>query len=690
MVLVAAAVIIAVPAVNANAEHKHCLCGDGKADGMGNHDCADVTWTAWGDDEAEKNVLPNVAGNYYLVADMDLTETWKPTVDVNLCLNGKTIHGKVAGMMEFHTNNTTIGICDCSKEASGKIISETKNEQSHMSDGTGKFYFGQVITVFKQVNLNLYSGTITMDAATRSNGGLIVFTGKTGAGNNYGGTTNLYNAVITGGYADDNYGGNIHIGWYGSTDEATTHKFNMYGGEISNGYAKFGGNIAIRNAGQMNFYGGKIINGYAPNGGGNMYADAGTKAFTQFNITGDFVMANGRVDVSAGGNLMVTRFTVTMSGGAIINGMTRMQMSTAGANVALGSNSYAAGFNMSGGIITGGKCLDAAGLSAAIWVNANKAASININFSGTAQVYGNVAVNQDAPCDLMSIGNYTVSNLQPGAKLCFTNPAEGLKITGTAADAKYLFVNGSDKVLAYDATVGKIVVKDAVTGFTSLQAALDAEEANITLNGNNEKLVTLKSDVIIANGDYAVNLDLAGFNATCTGAGLVTAVDSEATYTEGATVIAQNVANTAKNGKLRYAAVNTGAGYEIHRFYVGITDSWLNAAAEGMSFQVTAQGDIEEYGVYISIEGVEGEFKFTLTDGDSVVMIKNFFENELQDADVTVKAYVVIDDEEVQSAKYTFNFGEMITAAAELDNLDATKQALIDALYAKYAPVTEA
>lgn len=69
-------------------EHSHCVCG-GKNDEDG-HNHEDMRWMPW----VATDSLPTIAGNYYLVGDVVLSSEQKPTADVNICFNGKTVSVK--------------------------------------------------------------------------------------------------------------------------------------------------------------------------------------------------------------------------------------------------------------------------------------------------------------------------------------------------------------------------------------------------------------------------------------------------------------------------------------------------------------------------------------------------------------------------------------------------------------------
>ena len=107
------------------AYHTHCICGGTAAVNGHEHDSDSIAWTA-------TDSLPTSAGNYYLT--QSVSGSWTvPTGEVNLCLNGQTINGKITV-----GSGATLTLTDCSD--SGRV-------QGEVLVNGGK--------------LELYSGTIT-------------------------------------------------------------------------------------------------------------------------------------------------------------------------------------------------------------------------------------------------------------------------------------------------------------------------------------------------------------------------------------------------------------------------------------------------------------------------------------------------------------------------------------------------
>ena len=111
------------------ADHPHCVCGgDGDVNGH-EHDTA-VTWTT-------TDSLPDSAGNYYLT--QSVSGNWTvPTGEVNLCLNGQTINGKITV-----GSGATLTLTDCAN--AGKLQGSGSGSGVSINGGT----------------FNLYGGTIT-------------------------------------------------------------------------------------------------------------------------------------------------------------------------------------------------------------------------------------------------------------------------------------------------------------------------------------------------------------------------------------------------------------------------------------------------------------------------------------------------------------------------------------------------
>jgi len=301
---------LAVPAMATETEHvDHCVCG-GHGAGLGDHSCETVTWTAWGDDEAEQTSLPTATGNYYLVCDLvsiSSTPTVADGTTINICLNGHNISMK---SKRFYSVKGIIGITDCHAEANWGTIS---------SSYTGT-YGGLFYTYESNDELYLYAGNLDIDG-TFVYGGMIY---------NTSGIVEIYKAKL---------------------DGCTVARKAVSGQGTRDGR----GGVLCNAGGSVNIYGGTIFGGKTQNHGGNIYVGAGT-----LNISGGTV-SGGVADPSlgtltdgskaAGANIYVAKAaTLNMSDGTVTGG-TITGTDTTGGNI------YMAGtFNLSGGLIKDGLC----------------------------------------------------------------------------------------------------------------------------------------------------------------------------------------------------------------------------------------------------------------------------------------------------------------------------------------------
>ena len=165
------------------------------------------TWTAWGDDAAEKTKLPTAAGHYYITEDLSNMTTTDlssgSNKDVVICLNGKTLSAKqsTSSTYRFYTLSSTnqLTILDCT---------------AHEEDGAyvaGKFTGATYATFFftyaktNKAVLTIYDGIIT-NSTKRESSGI-----KNGGGISMQGpcTVNLYGGEISNCRA--NYGAAVHV-----------------------------------------------------------------------------------------------------------------------------------------------------------------------------------------------------------------------------------------------------------------------------------------------------------------------------------------------------------------------------------------------------------------------------------------------------------------------------------------------
>ena len=255
-------------------EHTHCVCGKDSGTTVNGHTHNNSTaWTA-------ADSLPGTAGSYYLT--QSVSSDWTvPTGEVNLCLNGQTINGKITV-----GSGATLTLTDCSD--SGRV-------QGEVLVNGGK--------------LELYSGTIT--------GGVQV--GKKGADYQTGSSFTMYGGAITG---NEDYGGVFLVG---TTNHIDPPSFTMHGGTISDNTAGAsdggGGGVYVGEKCSFTMDGGAITGNKATAGnGGGIYIhfNAGTVSISNATITGNKASATGNTSYGHGGGIYsergVTVENVTITG----------------------------------------------------------------------------------------------------------------------------------------------------------------------------------------------------------------------------------------------------------------------------------------------------------------------------------------------------------------------------------------
>ena len=250
---------------NADAQsgvHTHCVCG-GNGDVNGHkHDTAGTEWTT-------TDSLPGSAGNYYLT--QSVSENWTVPTDgeVNLCLNGQTINGKITV-----GSGATLTLTDCT--GTGKLQGSGSGSGVSINGGT----------------FNLYGGTITG----------FVNGVEIGSHNNIqtGSSFTMYGGAITGNKADSSGGGGVFL--IGTTNSVVTApSFTMHGGTISNNTA-----------------------GASDGGGGGVYV--GEKC--SFTMDGGTITGNTATNGNGGGIYIRMLSSVTISGGEITNNKAPAKNST--------------------------------------------------------------------------------------------------------------------------------------------------------------------------------------------------------------------------------------------------------------------------------------------------------------------------------------------------------------------------
>ena len=256
--------------------HGHKVCGEESCTNDKHGD--ELPWTAWTDTAN----LPNIPGNYYLANNVALTATWTCNVDINLCLNGKSITGSRGEVVIKVVSGGSLSITDCG--TTGKI--------THNSGATGR-------GIFNDGALILWNGSIAGNTTNDEGGG--VFNSGTGTFNMYGGSITNCTAKR------DNPGG-------GGVFNSTGGAFNMYGGKISSCAAARGGGVFNNENSTFNMYGGSITNCTASTYRQDSLDGGGVCSDGTFNMTGGYI-TNCTASTSGGGVYNWGPFA--MSGGAI-------------------------------------------------------------------------------------------------------------------------------------------------------------------------------------------------------------------------------------------------------------------------------------------------------------------------------------------------------------------------------------
>ena len=207
-----------------------------------------------------------------------------PEGEVNLCLNGQTINGKIT-----IGSGATLTLTDCTD--SGRV-------QGEVTVNGGKF--------------ELYSGTIT--------GGVQV--GIKGSAYQTGSSFTMYGGEITGNKAGSGSGGVFLVG---TTNQTDPPRFTMHGGTISDNTAGAsdggGGGVYVGEKCSFTMDGGAITGNKATAGnGGGIYIhfNAGTVSISNATITGNKASATGNTSYGHGGGIYsergVTVENVTITG----------------------------------------------------------------------------------------------------------------------------------------------------------------------------------------------------------------------------------------------------------------------------------------------------------------------------------------------------------------------------------------
>ena len=296
-------------AAEAGTHTAHCVCGKDSGTMVNGH--THNTGTAW----TAATSLPDSAGSYYLTRSV--SGDWTvPTGEVNLCLNGQTINGKITV-----GSGATLTLTDCSD--SGRVQGSGSGSGVSINGGTFNLYGGTITGFVNGVEIGshnniqtgssftMYGGTITSNEAGSSAGGGVFLIGTTNSNvtapsfTMHGGTISNNTAG-----ASDGGGGGVYVGEKCS--------FTMDGGTITGNTATNGngGGIYIHMLANVTISGGEITNNKAPaknstsyGHGGGIYSESGVTV-KNVTITGNNSNFEGG-GIYGKGTINLTDATVT-------------------------------------------------------------------------------------------------------------------------------------------------------------------------------------------------------------------------------------------------------------------------------------------------------------------------------------------------------------------------------------------
>lgn len=277
-------------------EHTHCVCGKDSGTTVNGHTHNNSTaWTA-------ADSLPGTAGSYYLT--QSVSSDWTvPTGEVNLCLNGQTISGKITV-----GSGATLTLTDCT--GTGKLQGSRSGSGVSINGGTFNLYGGTITGFVNGVEIGSHNDIKTGSSFT------------------------MYGGAITGNKADSSGGGGVFL--IGTTNSVVTApSFTMHGGTISNNTAGAsdggGGGVYVGVKCSFTMDGGTITGNTATAGnGGGIYIhfNAGKVSISGGTITGNKATATGNISCGHGGgiysergvtvgNVKITGNNSTFEGGGI-------------------------------------------------------------------------------------------------------------------------------------------------------------------------------------------------------------------------------------------------------------------------------------------------------------------------------------------------------------------------------------
>ena len=267
-------------------EHIHCVCGKDSGTTVNGHTHNNSTaWTA-------ADSLPGTAGSYYLT--QSVSSDWTvPTGEVNLCLNGQTISGKITV-----GSGATLTLTDCT--GTGKLQGSRSGSGVSINGGTFNLYGGTITGFVNGVEIGSHNDIKTGSSFT------------------------MYGGTITSNEAGSSAGGGVFL-ISTTNSNVTAPSFTMHGGTISDNTAGAsdggGGGVYVGEKCSFTMDGGTITGNTATAGnGGGIYIhfNAGNVSISNATITGNKASATGDTRYGHGGGIYsergVTVKNVTITG----------------------------------------------------------------------------------------------------------------------------------------------------------------------------------------------------------------------------------------------------------------------------------------------------------------------------------------------------------------------------------------
>ena len=267
-------------------EHIHCVCGKDSGTTVNGHTHNNSTaWTA-------ADSLPGTAGSYYLT--QSVSSDWTvPTGEVNLCLNGQTISGKITV-----GSGATLTLTDCT--GTGKLQGSRSGSGVSINGGTFNLYGGTITGFVNGVEIGSHNDIKTGSSFT------------------------MYGGTITSNEAGSSAGGGVFL-ISTTNSNVTAPSFTMHGGTITGNTAGAsdggGGGVYVGEKCSFTMDGGTITGNTATDGnGGGIYIhfNAGNVSISNATITGNKASATGNTSYGHGGGIYsergVTVENVTITG----------------------------------------------------------------------------------------------------------------------------------------------------------------------------------------------------------------------------------------------------------------------------------------------------------------------------------------------------------------------------------------